>query len=333
MVHLHTLRIDTLPRRITYRDSRSVRIMTTLSYAKYQRVSTPLLTCRFTMMSPSEYNIHKLSFGWWFPTAPSYSLQCNTSNYVTLTNKAFGQSNNVLLTLVHMLEYLVVRHPQPVLVMPKWFREVYNAFDLNTALNGWVCIAPTNGKFAISRTFDAASIYMLGQRELGEKFTRVVMTQILMRPHFHIYKYLQIRRSMYPNGYNAIHLRQLCREWYSNLHSCTNVYNGDELCSMQTSYLNRTLTRVEFSFGRLPLLIMHDANTKRELTNRIKRDFNAIVLNDADVYVDMLTMIHAKYFIGNPASTLSQNVMRVREEILSDSYARSNMHSCTRIAL
>lgn len=100
---------------------------------------------------------------------------------------------------------------------------------------------------------------------------------------------------------------------------------------MPTSYLNRTLAVVNATFRQLPLLVMHDANAKRELTNRIQRDFGAIILNSSGVYVDMLTMIHAKYFIGNPASTLSQNVMRVREEIFPDSYTRSNMHGCIQI--
>ena len=53
-------------------------------------------------MRPALDYIHivpQLPFGWWLPTAPPHGLQCNTSNYVTLSANAFGQSNNVLRVL------------------------------------------------------------------------------------------------------------------------------------------------------------------------------------------------------------------------------------------
>lgn len=271
-----------------------------------------------------------LPFGWWLPTAPPYKLQCDSSHYVTLSSNAFGQSNNVLLTLVHTLEYLVLRNPQPMLVLPNWCNEVNNTFDLNSVLDGWVCIAPHHMRHRVKPyILDAKRMYMLGQRQLGEAFTRVVLSQLFLRPRMHIKARFDERIAKYPGAYVAIHLRRLCEMWYPNARSCTNAHNGHELCTMQTDYLNRTLVTSIAMFGQLPLLLMHDhSNDVKDDSRRIVHDFDAIVPSKANVYVDMLTMIRAKYFIGNPASTLSQNVMRVRDELLPDSHARSNMHGC-----
>lgn len=241
----------------------------------------------------------------------------------------------MLLTLVHALEYLVVRHPQPTLVLPKWCKEVSDAFDLDAALEGWVCVTNHSANRDRSiriHTLDTKRIYMLGQRNLGEAFTRVVLTQILTRPRRHINERLRVRYSTYPDGYNAIHLRGLCEVWYPNVSSCTNAHSGDELCLMKTGYLNRTLKQATTKFERLPLLLMRDhEKTSWKEANRIEHEFGAVVPSDAGVYVDMLTMIHANYFIGNPGSTLSQNVMRVRDEIIPNSHARANMRGCTRV--
>ena len=88
----------------------------------------------------------------------------------------------------------------------------------------------------------------------------------------------------------------------------------------------------------LPLYVSQDRSPTSQLVlERLRRAFPVINVSkqgdSADPYVDMVSLIGATYFVGNPASTLSQNVARVREHLLEEQKMSpciaSNMCRCT----
>ena len=45
------------------------------------------------------------------------------------------------------------------------------------------------------------------------------------------------------------------------------------------------------------------------------RRYRAVVSEDADKFVDMVLLLRSSFFIGNPASSLTTNIARVRRAV------------------
>ena len=85
---------------------------------------------------------------------------------------------------------------------------------------------------------------------------------------------------------------------------------------MSTSYVAGSRPRV----GPRPLFLAHDGQQPAD-TDRLVRDLGAVVVDDGkqdlpdhcQVSTDMVLLVRSRFLLGNPASTLSLNVAKVRE--------------------
>jgi hypothetical protein len=87
-----------------------------------------------------------------------------------------------------------------------------------------------------------------------------------------------------------------------------------DVCHMSTSYVAGSRPRV----GPRPLFLAHD-HQQPEDAARLVRDLGAVVLDDGlelpdhcQVSTDMILLLRSRFLMGNPASTMSLNVAKVR---------------------
>jgi hypothetical protein len=88
-----------------------------------------------------------------------------------------------------------------------------------------------------------------------------------------------------------------------------------DVCHMSTSYVAGSRPRV----GPRPLFIAHDGQEPADV-DRLVRDLGAVVLDyrqdlpdHCQVSTEMVLLVRSRFLMGNPASTLSFNVAKVRE--------------------
>jgi len=87
-----------------------------------------------------------------------------------------------------------------------------------------------------------------------------------------------------------------------------------DVCHMSTSYVAGSRPRV----GPRPLFLAHDGQEPADV-DRLVRDLGA-VLDDGQelpdhcqVSTDSILLVRSRFLMGNPASTMSLNVAKVRE--------------------
>lgn len=96
--------------------------------------------------------------------------------------------------------------------------------------------------------------------------------------------------------------------------------NFTDVCFMADSYIDASLARIYVSQQhqkeqvRPRIFLAHDHEWP-ERADAIVRRYDAVVSDDADKFVDMLLLLRSSFFIGNPASSLTTNVARVRRAV------------------
>ena len=270
---------------------------------------------------------------WWLPASRhnSSSGPCHPSLYVTYRTDygKDGAFNNQLVSLAHALQQIVEFDQQPTLVLSDMFEWRLRHFDWRMAFKSWACVASRPPRGMRRVVLNPADVYLAGQSLSGEVFIRRALTQLLLRPSQAIRKAVSEIRGLAPEGYIGVHVRDLTGLFNNkkNTGCLRGHHHYSSMRYMENEYLHDQLQHTP---ATLPLYVSHDSSLSSQMVlERLRRSFDVLNVsrqgNSADLHVDMVSLIGATYFVGNPASTLSQNVARVREHLLEE----QNMSPCT----
>jgi hypothetical protein len=268
-----------------------------------------------------------LSYGWWLPTTTTETLQCATNGvHVDLS---YGQFNNQLTTFAHALAYSATHRPHPIVfIPPPVLKEWQRFYDLNATLQGWACVYDVT-VFTPARhvrRIESDKMYMLAHGAAGDAFVQKVVSSILLNPRRSLVVQLEEAQRKWPNGWYAIHIRALCGIWVTDalVRACTNAQSADDFCSLE--YFRISAKNLRTERGPRPLLLLHDTVTPSSKIVNFMQAAGGVELHGT-VHEDMVLMIHANFFLGNMASTLSHNVCRARQTIFPhDSQHRTNLY-------
>lgn len=294
---------------------------------------------------------------WWLPVrhdalfhVHDFAPTCNES-VVYARMGDFGDSNNQLQAWAHALEAVAPQQPAVTLVPSKRMNEsFFPFFDVAASTRGWACVAPEAGAGA-GFQLPGDKTFFLPQLPSGAQFVETVLAQLLLRPRPSVRdRVLRFEARFDPNvGYDALHLRSFespgrCAtrtgSWITpEALACQRVrrigardVRTDDLCRMTDEYLDAALAALGQARGARPLLVAHDGQNAPRVRQILQR-FNGTEyahrgFGKQTLFVEMLLMIRARSFIGNPGSTVSLNVARVRRHALGTDRATNIGWSC-----
>ena len=176
-------------------------------------------------------------------------------------------------------------------------------------------------------------------------FRTAALTQLLLRPSAEMRARVKAFEEEHFGGgcYVAIHLRSMdneCHQRTTGLLGCQTVTAQDmgrpvtqrDVCEMSDAYVDAALRRARLRHCRV---FLADDKMLKPRAAAIVRRYNASVFvagahnnpltRAFRLHMDMLLLLRACYFVGNPASTLSGNVARVRALALGVGHAASNL--------
>ena len=125
--------------------------------------------------------------------------------------------------------------------------------------------------------------------------------------------------------YVAIHLRSLegtCvgRLWLEGMTQVQRVTSrhmgrtvtAEDLCSMDGAYVKAALRMDAVPRGWPIILITDGQNTQK--AGKLRKNWGAVETH-ATAYADLILAVRSAYFIGNPASSFSANVVMIRRAL------------------
>jgi len=254
-------------------------------------------------------------------------------------DREYGRFNNFLIELSRLLASAVDEAEPTGVVLPKLFFDALDEFDWEAATSPWACVvrhAPRGAQVVHLLAEDLFFMphrswwsYLPDQKTLPEAntvFLHYVVGQLLLRPRAQLRdEVVMFEREKLRGSYDAVHLRSLegtCEalfgtDFTENVSSGWTVRAAD-ICHMSTSYVAAARPNV----GPRPLFLAHDGQQKAD-ADRLVRNLGAVVLDRAahrhsynahrQMCAEMILLVRARFLIGNPASTMSLNVVGVRE--------------------
>ena len=182
----------------------------------------------------------ELAPDWWKPVrqegaASPLDPPCDQRDILVKDGKAFGATNNIMLTFVHMLALSVAHTPPLAVVVPdEWLKTFDAAFDWHAATRTWACVFARDPnprrdhvKVTASEAFFMRSTQLADGHGGGParrwsatpadgNFQRGVLRQLYWRPKPRL-KELTMRfiaREVGSPRYDAVHLRAgHCGRW------------------------------------------------------------------------------------------------------------------------
>ena len=298
----------------------------------------------------------ELAPDWWKPVrqegaASPLDPPCDQRDILVKDGKAFGATNNIMLTFVHMLALSVAHTPPLAVVVPdEWLKTFDAAFDWHAATRTWACVFARDPnprrdhvKVTASEAFFMRSTQLADGHGGGParrwsatpadgNFQRGVLRQLYWRPKPRL-KELTMRfiaREVGSPRYDAVHLRAgHCGRWvHLQLQrvAATDMRGGtlttDDVCQMTDAYIDASLAlQRRVGPGSPHVVLAHDrANQTR--ADEIRRRYNASVFRgELAIHVDMQLMLRAERFVGSTASTVSFNVNSARDDLFASNLA------------
>ena len=298
----------------------------------------------------------ELAPDWWKPVrqegaASPLDPPCDQRDILVKDGKAFGATNNIMLTFVHMLALSVAHTPPLAVVVPdEWLKTFDAAFDWHAATRTWACVFARDPnprrdhvKVTASEAFFMRSTQLADGHGGGParrwsatpadgNFQRGVLRQLYWRPKPRL-KELTMRfiaREVGSPRYDAVHLRAgHCGRWvHLQLQrvAAADMRGGtlttDDVCQMTDAYIDASLAlQRRVGPGSPHVVLAHDrANQTR--ADEIRRRYNASVFRgELAIHVDMQLMLRAERFVGSTASTVSFNVNSARDDLFASNLA------------
>ena len=269
--------------------------------------------------------------GWWGDPGPSQEPpDCSASSgmhYYALRGE-YGETNNALIEVAKAVRYVVAQAMQPAaLVLERsslHLREL-SQYEYVAAFRSWACVLTELPPGASAEPIDAKEIYY-GEADTEEEglFVSAVLHQVMLRPTAglrELVEAFEVGELGGPGHYNAVHLRWLEGTCIERMNSewggrpqlgCQAVpaATAEDVCAMADSFLDASLAPAAAS---LPLFLAHDGqqpDRARALTS--ERGAKSVPDGSKSVSMDMQLLLRSSFFVGNPASSLSVNVARVR---------------------
>lgn len=249
---------------------------------------------------------------WWQPLRNATTrLNCSAGVGVQRVG-SYGRTNNILIAWVHLLAWSVMQHPPATVVLSSEFiGTIGKHFDVDGATRSWACVASTwTGPMV--RVPARVAYYASENRVYGTRFKAVVLHQLLMRPRPHVRDAVEAFERRHPLD-AVVHMRSLegtCRARMADRVHVMLRFDGlsaRDVCDMSALYVQRFVSKNQ------TIVLAHDGQHVRA-ARRLQRAFHVVSYTGPySLYVDMLLMVRASVFIGNPASTVSMNVAAVRE--------------------
>ena len=272
-------------------------------------------------------------------TAPD----CARPSRAVTANSTYGRLNNALIALTHLLEFAATAPEPTVVVLPEHVKEWVprTEFNYSGALGGWVCVADAPPAGLRVEEADLRDIYWwaagpttnFGRTGLptSAELKGLILAQIVMRPQPGL-RALVARVS--PKGpYVAIHLRSLEGTCVARLRlegvavqrvtarDMGRDVTAEDLCSMSGAYVKAAL-RMDAVPRDWPILLVHDGQNTQK-AGKLRKNWHAVETH-ATAYADLILAVRSAYFIGNPASSFSANVVMIRRA-LGASVTSSNL--------
>ena len=274
-----------------------------------------------------------LARGWWDGqnTSREYA-DCDSSgmHYYSLKGE-YGQTNNALIEVVKALRYITTQVEQPAALVLENSAHISALlpYDYDAAFKSWACVLMTVPAGVDAGELVAKQVYWdHSETEVEDNFISTVLHQVVLRPLPQLRERVEaFERDQLdgPGRYNSVHLRWLegkgigwlnhgtPRKGVGNL-GCQDVpeATAEDVCSMSNSYLDAALRLAP----GLPLFLAHDGQQPHRsdalVNERSAKTVPAEASDGQSLEMDMLLLIRSSYFVGNPASSLSLNVARVR---------------------
>ena len=96
---------------------------------------------------------------------------------------------------------------------------------------------------------------------------------------------------------------------------------AEDLCSMSGAYVKAAL-RMDAVPRGWPVILVHDGQNTQK-AGKLRKNWHAVETH-ATAYADLILAVRSAYFIGNPASSFSANVVMIRRA-LGASVTSSNL--------
>ena len=87
---------------------------------------------------------------------------------------------------------------------------------------------------------------------------------------------------------------------------------AEDLCSMSGAYVKAAL-RMDAVPKGWPILLVHDGQNTQK-AGKLRKNWHAVETH-ATAYADLILAVRSAYFIGNPASSFSANVVMIRRAL------------------
>ena len=87
---------------------------------------------------------------------------------------------------------------------------------------------------------------------------------------------------------------------------------AEDLCSMSGAYVKAAL-RMDAVPRGWPVLLVHDGQNTQK-AGKLRKNWDAVETH-ATAYADLILAVRSAYFIGNPASSFSANVVMIRRAL------------------
>jgi len=241
--------------------------------------------------------------------------------------------NNALIELAHLLEFAATRLEPTLVVVPDAVQQLVPRSQFDYSFS-WVCVAnaaPVHLKVEGADLkdvywWDAGPATNFGHAGLPSlhsvELKGLILAKIVMRPQPALRALVE---RLSPKGpYVAIHLRNLEGSCVERLKleglAVQRVTSRDlgrevlpaDLCSMTGAYVRAAL-RMDGVPREWPILLVHDGQSKtraRKLRNRLRA-----AETNGTPFADLVIAVRSSYFIGNPASSFSANVVLIRNAL------------------
>eukprot|EP00039_Didymoeca_costata_P020709 m.342170 g.342170 ORF g.342170 m.342170 type:complete len:369 (-) comp21043_c0_seq1:5-1111(-) len=244
----------------------------------------------------------------------------------------YGRTNNMLVEFANLVIYQAQFHPQGInmtIVLNsdmKSFLQYFNHLEVLSALG---CFEIDDSKeceheipmnYVFTLQFEKSNVIV--DEMVASIMRGRILAQLFLRPTQELQNSVEEFDKQYNlscTGYTAIHLRWMegqCMQRNSNMRQTLRDpfmlrkgFNASDLCHMSDRY-------IDFHTRDAPkhsqFVIIHDRQ-KMDRVEEIQKKYNAIIYTGpSELVVDMLLALRSTIFIGNPASTLSQNVVAMR---------------------
>lgn len=277
---------------------------------------------------------------WKDPVCQRHTIaeRCAQSKIGLHVTSAFGHFANGLYEYTHSVSMSLMVDPPMTLVFSdetRWLNGIIGRknYDVDRALKSFACVHDNITTWSRPlRNMSAHDAFWIdyGHATVLSRYSfSLVMAQLVLRPSQLIrQQVLEFEATLASPAYVAIHLRWLEGQcpgridthhyWHQQRLDFREVPTmkstadfQTHLCHMSSEYVRSVMTMLRVPEGT-PVVLAHEREQKSHAA-RLADDFGATsYAGHNGIHVDMQLMLRARYFIGNPASTISRSVASIR---------------------